>query len=122
MQTLKFQRGSIAALGVAAILGATASTSALAAVNGGNGYVELVEDVSPAVVFVKVAASVQKADAETGPRSDPRFEEFMKRFGGEIAPQARRAPRRPPSGRRRGPTRRSADGPPPRDGTWTSPE
>ncbi|MEP5758649.1 MAG: trypsin-like peptidase domain-containing protein [Litoreibacter sp.] len=93
MQTLKIQRGPIAALSVATILGAMASTSALAAVNGGNGYVELVEDVSPAVVFVKVAASVQKADAEADPRADPRFEEFMKRFGGEIAPQARRGPR-----------------------------
>ncbi|MCF2906504.1 trypsin-like peptidase domain-containing protein [Octadecabacter sp. CECT 8868] len=92
MQRIKTQHRSIGALSVIATLGAMVSTSAMAAANGGNGYVELVEDVSPAVVFVEVTASVQLAGAEASPMDDPRFEEFMKRFGGEIPQQGRSTP------------------------------
>ena len=89
----KTQRLSFATFGIATILGAMASTSAMAAANGGKGYVDLVEDVSPAVVFVEVTASVQKVDANARPKNDPRFEEFMKRFGGEMPQQGRSMPR-----------------------------
>lgn len=93
MLNIKTQRRSFAAIGVVTVLGAMMSTSAIAASNGGNGYVDLVEDVSPAVVFVEVTASVQKAGTEADPMTDQRFEEFMKRFGGEMPPQGRSAPR-----------------------------
>ena len=73
--------------GAIALVGATAASAA-----GGNGYVELVEDVIPAVVFVEVTAKVENASANT-PFNDPRFEEFMKRFGGNALPKAQPAPR-----------------------------
>jgi len=84
---------TFATLGMALLAGAMTSTTALAAANGGNGYIDLVEDVSPAVVFVEVTAKAQQADAGKAPMTDPRFEEFMKRFGGENMPQRRSAPR-----------------------------
>ncbi|KPD10245.1 trypsin-like peptidase domain-containing protein [Phaeobacter sp. 11ANDIMAR09] len=89
----KTQRLSFATFGIATILGAMASTSTMAAANGGKGYVDLVEDVSPAVVFVEVTASVQKVDAGASLKNDPRFEEFMKRFGGEMPQQGQSMPR-----------------------------
>lgn len=79
--------------GLAALMSSASLSSALAATNGGKGYVDLVEDVSPAVVFVKVTAKVQEASTEGGPNIDPRFEEFMKRFGNEMMPRQHRSPR-----------------------------
>ncbi|MEM6385877.1 MAG: trypsin-like peptidase domain-containing protein [Pseudomonadota bacterium] len=84
---------AVAATGVAALLSSAAVTSASAASGGGNGYVDLVENVSPAVVFVKVTANVQPAEADTGPFADPRFEEFMKRFGDQFTPRNNPRPR-----------------------------
>lgn len=93
MQDRKIQSRTLTTLGFATILGAMTSTTAMASASGGSGYVDLVEDVSPAVVFVEVTASVQDADSDAGLMNDPRFEEFMKRFGDEMLPQARNAPR-----------------------------
>ena len=88
MQILRTKGRSAVALGAASVFAALASTTALAA----GGYADLVDDVSPAVVFVEVTAAVQKASAEAAPLKDPRFEEFMERFGGELAPRGRGTP------------------------------
>jgi serine protease Do len=79
--------------GMAALMSSAAVSTATAAPGGSNGYIDLVEEVSPAVVFVKVTEKVQGVDTDTGPMTDPRFEEFMKRFGGKMMPQQRRVPR-----------------------------
>lgn len=74
---------ALAAMGT---MGASASFAAT------NGYVELVEQVSPAVVFVQVTGKAQQVNAENSPFNDPRFEEFMKRFGQQM-PEQRSTPR-----------------------------
>ena len=72
---------------------AALSAPAFAAANAGNGYIELVEDVMPAVVFVEVTGKVDQASS-TAPTTDPRFEEFMKRFGGQLPPGGTPQPKR----------------------------
>ena len=67
--------GAVTAFGAALALTGT-SGAALA-----GGFADLVEDVSPSVVFVEVTASSAGAAREDLPQNDPRFEEFMKRFG-----------------------------------------
>lgn len=93
MHKMKTLSRSHVTLSAITAFGVMVSTTAMAASNGGNGYVDLVEDVSPAVVFVKVTASVQNADAEAGLMTDPRFEDFMKQFGGKMPPNGRSTPR-----------------------------
>lgn len=76
--------------GTAALLSSVAVTTATAAANE---YVDLVEKVTPAVVFVKVTAGVEAADADASPFNDPRFEEFMERFGDQFTPRRSPTPR-----------------------------
>ncbi len=80
---------SMTPLFLAAGLTALGSTTAFAA---GNGYIDLVEQVSPAVVYVKVTGKAEQVNADGSPFNDPRFEEFMKRFGQQM-PEQRRTPR-----------------------------
>lgn len=89
---MKTQRRSCAAIGVATVLGAMTSPSAMAASTDRSGYVELLKDISSAVAFVVVMANVQEADTEGRLTPDRRLEEFMKRFGGEMPPQPRSTP------------------------------
>lgn len=74
---VKTQRRSCAAIGVATVLGAMTSPSAMAASTDRRGYVELLKDISSAVVFVVVMANVQEADTEGRLTPDRRLEEFM---------------------------------------------
>ncbi|MEM9342057.1 MAG: trypsin-like peptidase domain-containing protein [Pseudomonadota bacterium] len=74
------------AAGLAALLSGTSATA-------GNGYVDLVAEVSPAVVFVKTTATARPANADASPFSDPRFEEFMERFGDQFTPRRSPSPR-----------------------------
>lgn len=78
------------ALALGALLGATALTAATpalvaepaaAAVQPG-GYVDLVEKVAPAVVYIEVTKTIERPamTPETMPQGFP-FEEFMRRFG-----------------------------------------
>ncbi|SLN11595.1 putative periplasmic serine endoprotease DegP-like precursor [Roseovarius albus] len=76
--------GKTTGAGIAALMAATAMTPALAAAPIGSGFADLVETVSPAVVYVEVTTKAEtSADANT-PQMDPRFEEFMKRFGDQM--------------------------------------
>ncbi len=80
--------GKTTGAGIAALLAATAITPAMAAAPIGSGFADLVENVSPAVVYVEVTTKAQASDASATPQTDPRFEEFMKRFGDQMpAPQ-----------------------------------
>ena len=72
------------------LLGAMTTTTALAA---NEGFVELVEEVSPAVVFVQVTATGAQTGSANSPFNDPRFEEFMERFGDQFTPRGRSTPR-----------------------------
>ena len=83
---------SMKSLSLAASIVALGAATSGAAFAAGNGYIDLVDQVSPAVVFVKVTGEVEQANAENAPFNDPRFEEFMKRFGQQM-PETRRAPR-----------------------------
>ncbi|MEH6831595.1 MAG: hypothetical protein V7661_12215 [Sulfitobacter sp.] len=89
---MKTQRRSCAAIGVATVLGAMTSNSAMAASTDRLDYVELLKHASSAVAFVVVMANVQEADTEGRLTPDRRLEEFMKRFGGEMPPQPRSTP------------------------------
>ncbi len=93
MSTIRTLMGSAGLSGAAVVLGTLSMSPAMAAANGGNGYIDLVEEVSPAVVFVEVTAKVQNANSQSSPLNDPRFEEFMKRFGQGMVPQAEPGPR-----------------------------
>lgn len=84
MNTVKALKRSVALVGAATIMGAMTSTTALAATGG---FVDLVEEVSPAVVFVEVTASAQPTSAEDTPFDDPRFKDFMERFGKQFNDQ-----------------------------------
>jgi len=77
------------AAGVAALMSSVSAAHAAS----GNGYVDLVEEVSPAVVFVKVTGKAQPANADASPFNDPRFEEFMERFGEQFTPRQTPRPR-----------------------------
>ena len=79
--------------GAVAVISCTALSATGAAAHDGKGYIELVEEVSPAVVFVKVTAGARDVDLPSGPMDDPLFEEFMERFGDQFVPRTRPAPR-----------------------------
>ena len=84
MDTMTRRAPRVAATALAAALASTslvavAPTAAMAVPAGG--YGDLVETVSPAVVFVEVTAKVTPANAQGGlPEGFP-YEEFQKRFG-----------------------------------------
>ena len=84
MDTMTRRAPRVAAAALAAALASTslvavAPTAAMAVPAGG--YGDLVETVSPAVVFVEVTAKVAPANAQGGlPEGFP-YEEFQKRFG-----------------------------------------
>ncbi|WP_120501841.1 trypsin-like peptidase domain-containing protein [Roseovarius sp. EL26] len=84
--------GKTTGTGLAALIAVTAITPAMAAAPIGSGFADLVEDVSPAVVFVEVTTKAQTSDASSTAQMDPRFEEFMKQFGGQIPAPQRQAP------------------------------
>jgi len=86
MKSPHSSKNLIAALSAAIVMGTMTSTTALAAGAGNNGYIDLVEQVSPAVVFVEVTASVGDPSVADSPFNDPRFEEFMERFGDQFTP------------------------------------
>ncbi len=87
----RFPARRLPALALGALLGATALTAATpafvaepaaaAAVQPG-GYVDLVETVAPAVVYIEVTKTIEPPamTPETMPQGFP-FEEFMRRFG-----------------------------------------
>ena len=84
MDTMTRRAPRVAAAALAAALASTslvavAPTAAMAVPAGG--YGDLVETVSPAVVYVEVTAKVAPANAQGGlPEGFP-YEEFQKRFG-----------------------------------------
>lgn len=84
MDTMTRRAPRVAATALAAALASTslvavAPTAAMAVPAGG--YGDLVETVSPAVVYVEVTAKVAPANAQGGlPEGFP-YEEFQKRFG-----------------------------------------
>ncbi|MEL6933049.1 MAG: Do family serine endopeptidase [Pseudomonadota bacterium] len=84
-------RKTVGTAGAAALIGAISSTSALASTGG---FVDLVKNVSPAVVFVEVTGSTDKIADKESPFNDPRFEEFMKRFGDQFERKGPQTPRR----------------------------
>ena len=59
--------------------------SALAVPAGG--YAELVESVSPSVVFIEVSGKPVEAAADDAAPADNPIEEFMRRFGGQQMPR-----------------------------------
>ncbi len=81
-------RNSLGAAALAAMMGATALSGVAVAQQGAveapvpavsaGGYVDLVEAVSPAVVYIEVTA---QAPAAQPARMPPEFEEFARRFG-----------------------------------------
>lgn len=77
---------------VIAAIAAAGAGPALAAAPIGTGFADLVEDVSPAVVFVEVTTKAQTAEASSAGPVDPRFEEFMKRFGDQFGAPRGQAP------------------------------
>ena len=79
--------------GIAALMASAAFLPSTAAAAAGNGFADLVEEVSPAVVYVEVTTKAQKTDAEGPAQNNPMFEEFMKRFGEQFANPSSEMPR-----------------------------
>ncbi len=79
-------------VGLAALLASVSLLPAHAAAGGG--FADLVDEVSPAVVFVEVTTKAAEAHPAKGAEIDPRFEEFMKRFGDQIPAPRRGEPRK----------------------------
>lgn len=75
-----------------AALAALAVPGAALAVPAG-GYADLVEELSPAVVFVEVKGKVTPASAEQDDQAEEFFREFQRRFGDRVPPMPERGPR-----------------------------
>ncbi|WP_299842916.1 trypsin-like peptidase domain-containing protein [uncultured Roseovarius sp.] len=87
-RTVLLGAGIAALMASSAILPTTASAAA-----AGSGFADLVEEVSPAVVYVEVTTKAHKAKADDLPQNDPRFEDFMKRFGDQFPAPPQDMPR-----------------------------
>lgn len=96
MQDTGKKSARFAALTLAAALATTGLTSTLPttamAVPAG-GYADLVEKLSPAVVFVEVTAKATPASAERDAEMQDFFKEFQRRFGDRMPQMPERGPR-----------------------------
>ncbi|MEM7438692.1 MAG: trypsin-like peptidase domain-containing protein [Pseudomonadota bacterium] len=84
----------ILATTAAGLLAATALSSPAAAVPAG-GYADLIERLSPAVVFIEVSSAVQPANMDDETEFEKRYRQFQKRFGDRL-PELPEMPERGP--------------------------